>query len=73
MSHTVPSSPLDRTALEPLLDVASASVFLGISRRQVHRLLERNELPAVRVGERIRFIPDELRAYLEHHREVQAP
>lgn len=62
-----------RTTLEPLLDVTAASVFLGISRRQVHRLVERNELPAVRVGERIRIIPEELRAYLERHREGRIP
>jgi excisionase family DNA binding protein len=55
------------------LDVTAASLFLGISRRQVHRLLERNELPAVRVGKRIRFIPEELCAYLERHREGQSP
>jgi excisionase family DNA binding protein len=73
MSHTTESSPLERTALEPLLDVAAASVFLGVSRRQVHRLLKRNELPAVRVGKRTRFIPADLRAYLERHREGPGP
>lgn len=58
-----------RTALEPLLDVNGASAFLGVSRRQTYLLLKQGELPAVRVGTRIRFIPEELRTYLERHRE----
>jgi excisionase family DNA binding protein len=57
-----------RTA-EPLFDVAAVSRTLGVSRRQVYRLIEQGELPAVRVGARLRFIPEELRSYLERHRE----
>ena len=56
------------TTLEPLLDVSAASGFLGVSRRQVYLLVERRELPAVRVGERLRFVPSDLRAYLERNR-----
>ena len=51
------------------MTVADAADFLAISRRQVYVLLERGELPAVRVGTRIRLIPSELVAYLEQHRE----
>lgn len=59
---------------ERLLTVADAANFLAISRRQVYVLLERGELPAVRVGTRIRLIPAELTAYLEQHRaEATAP
>ena len=60
------------TPLEPLLDVRAAAGFLGVSRRQVYLLLERHELPAVRVGQRIRFVPDDLRAYLERHRDARS-
>jgi excisionase family DNA binding protein len=63
-------SPSERT--ERLLTVADAADFLAISRRQVYILLERGELPAVRVGTRLRLIPSDLRAYLEDHRE-EAP
>jgi excisionase family DNA binding protein len=52
------------------MTVADAADFLAISRRQVYVLLERGELPAVRVGTRIRLIPAELGAYLEQHREA---
>jgi excisionase family DNA binding protein len=61
-------SPSGRT--ERLLTVADVAEFLAISRRQVYVLLERGELPAVRVGTRLRLIPADLRAYLEQHRET---
>jgi excisionase family DNA binding protein len=67
--HTQPvDSSSERT--ERLLTVADAAEFLVISRRQVYLLLERGELPAVRVGTRLRLIPADLRAYLEQHRET---
>ena len=55
--------------MEPLLTINATAAFLGISRRQVYTLLERAELPHVRVGERTRFMPADLRDYLERHRE----
>jgi excisionase family DNA binding protein len=62
------SSP-ERTAL---MTVADAAGFLAVSRRQVYLLVERGELPTVRVGTRIRFVPEEIWAYLERHRERRA-
>jgi excisionase family DNA binding protein len=67
-SHTPIRSQPERT-LEPLLTIDAAAAFLSISRRQVYTLLERRELPCVRVGERTRFLPQDLRAYLESRRE----
>ena len=55
--------------MEPLLTINATAAFLGISRRQVYTLLERGELPHIRVGERTRFMPADLRDYLERHRE----
>jgi len=59
--------------MEPLLTVGDAASFLGVSRRQVYLLVERGQLPTVRVGQRIRFIPEELRAYIERGRQELAP
>jgi excisionase family DNA binding protein len=56
--------------MEPLLTIDAAATFLGISRRQVYTLLECESLPHVRVGRRIRFMPADLREYLERHRET---
>lgn len=55
--------------LDPLLSVDETAMYLGISRRQVYLLLDAGEIPAVRVGSRLRFVPGELLAYLEKHRE----
>jgi excisionase family DNA binding protein len=71
-THAPPSSSSQRT-LEPLLTIDETAAVLGISRRQVYTLLERRELPHVRVGERTRFLPADLRAYLEQHREGEVP
>ena len=43
--------------------------LLGVSRDFVYRLIGRGELPAHRVGERLRFRPEDLDAYLERNRE----
>jgi excisionase family DNA binding protein len=69
-THTAVDWRGERT-LEPLLTInGAAASFLSVSRRQVYTLLERGELPHVRVGERTRFLPADLRGYLERHREA---
>lgn len=50
------------------MTVADVARFLSVSRRQVYLFVERGELPTVRVGRRIRFVPDEIWAYLERDR-----
>jgi excisionase family DNA binding protein len=57
--------------LEPLLTINEAADVLGISRSQVYLMLRRGELPYTRVGERIRFVPAELREYLDQQKESQ--
>lgn len=54
---------------EPLLTVRELAELLGISTRSVHRLLSAGELTAVRVGQRLRFDPSDVRVYLDRHRE----
>ncbi len=54
----------------PLLRVNDAAAFLAIGRRTVYTLVAAGELPAVRVGERMRFRPEELEAYLDRKREA---
>jgi excisionase family DNA binding protein len=52
------------------MTVAEAARFLNVSRRQLYYLLEREGLPAVRVGARLRFSPNDLEEFLESHREA---
>ena len=51
-----------------LLTVAELAQHLGISKWTVYRLVRSQELPAVRVGERIRFRPTDVDAYLVERR-----
>ena len=49
---------------EPLLSVADAAAFLGVSTKTVRRLVARRELGASRVGRQLRIGRAELLAYL---------
>ncbi|MFN0155521.1 MAG: helix-turn-helix domain-containing protein [Gaiella sp.] len=47
-----------------LLSVAALAEHLDVSTRTVWRLVAAGEIPTVRVGERIRFRPDDVERYL---------
>jgi excisionase family DNA binding protein len=55
--------------LDPLLSINDLAGLLGISRASVYTLIHSGELVPIRVGERIRFEPADVRAYIERHRE----
>jgi excisionase family DNA binding protein len=58
--------------LERLLTIGDVARALGISRGSVYTLIRAGELVPIRVGERARFDPGDVRAYLERHREERA-
>ena len=58
--------------LSPLLSINEVAGLLGISRPTVYALIRRGELVPIRVGERARFEPADVRAYLERNREPVA-
>ncbi len=51
-----------------LLSIDDVAGLLNVSRKTVYRLISRGELPAMRVGERLRFRPSEIHEYLERRR-----
>jgi excisionase family DNA binding protein len=55
--------------LEELLTIANVARLLGVSRWSVYELMRAGELVPIRVGERARFEPAAICAYLERHRE----
>ena len=55
--------------LVDLLTIADVARTLGISRGSVYGLMRTGELFPIRVGQRARFEPADVRAYLERHRE----
>ena len=52
-----------KSADEPLWATTEVARFLGCSERQIH-VLRKQGLPAVRVGNLIRFIPEHVHAWL---------
>jgi excisionase family DNA binding protein len=70
--HVLTESSVDHRTRR-LLTVNETAAYLSVSRQQVYALLERGDLSAVRVGTRLRFFPEELRTYLEQHREGKSP
>ena len=53
------------TKLLTYRDVADA---LGVSQMTVRRMVERGDLPIIRVGRQVRFDPFEVRLYVERSR-----
>jgi excisionase family DNA binding protein len=58
-------------ALSPLLSINEVADLLGISRPTVYALIRRGELVPIRVSDRARFEPADVRAYIERHRETE--
>jgi excisionase family DNA binding protein len=52
---------------ESLLSVNELCAWLGCGRDLVYALVRRGELQPLRVGERLRFEPADVRAYLRRH------
>jgi excisionase family DNA binding protein len=70
MSHLVTAQ---YEALRPVLSVNEAARVLGIERATLYRLLRAGELESVRVGQRQKFRPEDLDAYLERGRAKASP
>jgi excisionase family DNA binding protein len=66
MNHLATTNyAVDRTAQEPLLSIKAVASWLGVSRPTIYRLVDAGALHPVRVGERLRFYPADVRAYLD--------
>jgi excisionase family DNA binding protein len=59
---------MNAVTAQPLLSVREAARLLSISVRTVYALVERGELPAVRIGDQIRFVPSVLETWLADQR-----
>jgi excisionase family DNA binding protein len=70
---TILDRALGEHATKSTIDVGQAAVVLGISRGLAYELVRRDELPAVRVGHRLRVPVPALAAVLSAHRMSQCP
>jgi excisionase family DNA binding protein len=69
LSHAMRVSTHQISVSQPLMTVDEAASYLRVSRRQIYKLVRSGDLQAVRVGERLRFRPEEVEQYLELRRE----
>jgi excisionase family DNA binding protein len=69
MSHDASFSVGERTTPK-VLSTANTARLLDCSTRTLYRLIERGELTPVRLGRVLRFELDEIRRYLDEHREA---
>ena len=53
---------------EQLWTARQAAQFLNIGRNAVYEMVDRGELPSLRIGSRVRFIPAEVRAWVERQK-----
>jgi len=65
-THRVPQ--VVRPGSGRLLSIDDVAGLLNVSRKTVYRLTSSGELPASRVGERLRFRPREIDEYLDRRR-----
>ena len=56
----VPSTPVGSDQGDTLLDVSEVADYLRISRSSVYKLIERQQIPAIRIGRLLRVRKDEL-------------
>jgi len=56
------------TKIEPLLSLVETREVLGVSRMTLWRIVDRGDLPVVRIGGRPLFDPEDLRAFIAANR-----
>lgn len=57
---------------ERLWTVREVCEFLRVGRNAVYEMAQNGVLPSFRVGARVRFVPDEIRAWLVRQRKPEA-
>ena len=57
----------ERNRAEALWNVAEVGSFLNASRDAVYKLVERKQIPHIRLGRRLLFDPAKIRKWLEEH------
>jgi excisionase family DNA binding protein len=73
MSAHLQTPAYEGDRIEKLLAIGEVARLLGISRGSVYTLMRSGELVPIRVGDRARFEPKDVRAYLDRHREGRSP
>lgn len=70
---TAVQPPFDVSAAPALLTKEQVAKVLQVTPRTVHSYIESGELPAVKIGRRVRITTEDLRAFIERHRIHKPP
>jgi len=62
-----PSLHSERNRAESLWSVIEVALFLNASRDAIYKLVERKQIPHIRLGRKIVFDPVRIRKWLEAH------
>lgn len=65
-----PALPFGPAALPRLVTLREASIALGISPRTLRRRIRDGSLAARRIEGRLYLLPEDVRAFVERHREI---
>ncbi len=65
-----PARPL--IPAECLWTVREVAAFLRVGRNTVYEMAQSGALPSLRIGARVRFVPEEIRAWLDRQRAPDA-
>lgn len=65
------SPNLMKKLFKPLWNRKEAAEYLNISLRKVDTMVARGELPVVRFGRSVRFVPDAVRAFVRRKAEQE--
>ena len=58
--------------VEHLWTVREVAALLRVGRHSVYEMAKSGEMPSLRVGARVRFVPEEVRAWLDRQRSPRA-
>jgi len=59
------SDPVFREFMAPLLKVSDAALVLAVSVKTIRRMIDRHDLPSVRIGRAIRIRSDDLQFFMD--------
>jgi excisionase family DNA binding protein len=57
---------------EQLWTVREVASFLRLGRNAIYEMADRGDIPSLRIGSRVRFVPAEVRAWVARQREPAA-
>lgn len=68
MTTHITETHTDHPGRRPLLTIIEVAELLGVEVRHIRRLVHERRIPFIKWGHLLRFDPDEIDAWIDHHR-----